>query len=116
MVMYNNDTAFAMMWRKLSESAGNLPEEAVEAFLLMKKQNDSESQRKKEEMESEKSPENGTKGSNPSENAVYDVYMMTDSVRVRNVYDGEKQYLTIDDLLLHSGNDIFGEEFIYEGE
>lgn len=116
MVMSNDDTAFALMWRKLSESAGSLPEAAVEAFLLMKKQSERESQREKEEMESEESPEKGTKGSNPSEDAVYDVYMMTDSVRVSNVYDGEKQYLTIDDLLLHSGNDIFGEEFIYEGE
>lgn len=116
MVTNEGDSAFALLWRKLTESAESLPEAAIEAFLLMKKQSESESQRAKEEMEGEESLENGMKGSNPSENAVYDVYMMTDSVPVSNVYDGEKQYLTIDDLLLHSGNDIFGEEFIYEGE
>ena len=110
------DSAFALLWRKLTESGENLPEAAIEAFLLMKKQSESRSQRAKEEMEGEGSKETGTEELNPSENEVYDVYMMTDSVPVSNVYDGEKQYLTLDDLLLHSGNDIFGEEFLYEGE
>ena len=116
MVTNEGESAFALLWQKLTESAENLPEAAIEAFLLMKKQSESESLREKEEMEGDWSGQNGAEGANQAEKAVYDVYMMTDSVPVRNVYDGEKQYLTIDDLLLHSGNDIFGEEFIYEGE
>lgn len=94
----------------------------------MKKQNERESQQKEEEekenadksMESALNSEVNLAASSEvntaANNAVYDVYMLTDSVPVSNVYDAEKHYLTIDDLLLHNGNDIFGEEFIYEGE
>ena len=102
----------------------------------MKKQNERESQQKEEEekenadksMESALNSEVNLAANSEvnlaansevnlaANNAVYDVYMLTDSVPVSNVYDAEKHYLTIDDLLLHNGNDIFGEEFIYEGE
>lgn len=89
----------------------------------MKKQNERESLREKEGIASdsmENDARNGSQSTLPNqsgaENAVYDVYMLTDSVPVKDVYDGEKHYLTLDDLLLHSGNDIFGEEFLYEGE
>ena len=93
----------------------------------MKKQNERESQQKEEEKENAgKSMESALNSevnlaassevNTAANNAVYDVYMLTDSVPVSNVYDAEKHYLTIDDLLLHNGNDIFGEEFIYEGE
>lgn len=94
----------------------------------MKKQNERESQQKEEEKEENagKSMESALNSevnlaansevNTAANNAVYDVYMLTDSVPVSNVYDAEKHYLTIDDLLLHNGNDIFGEEFIYEGE
>lgn len=94
----------------------------------MKKQNERESQQKEEEEKenADKSMESALNSevnlaansevNTAANNAVYDVYMLTDSVPVSNVYDAEKHYLTIDDLLLHNGNDIFGEEFIYEGE
>lgn len=94
----------------------------------MKKQNERESQQKEEEekenagksmesaLNSEVNLAANSEVNTAANNAVYDVYMLTDSVPVSNVYDAEKHYLTIDDLLLHNGNDIFGEEFIYEGE
>lgn len=94
----------------------------------MKKQNERESLQKEEEekenagksmesaLNSEVNLAANSEVNTAANNAVYDVYMLTDSVPVSNVYDAEKHYLTIDDLLLHNGNDIFGEEFIYEGE
>lgn len=47
---------------------------------------------------------------------VYDVYIMTESMAVDNVFDGSKKYLTIEDLFHNHEYDVYGDDFVNEEE